>query len=772
MIKPRHFFLTALATIGSTFAAEASLVLTEQKGWFESCYVKWTNDSDFDGYNVYVRPDGGEYKVIDAMLVRNYGTYGRADVVGLKAGDYQLKVVPTKDGVESTADATETSLLSVSPYDRSGFAHFGWNGGVGAYNNDGTLKANARVIYVTKETAKTVTAVVNGTEQTGIQAILDKYEKGQTEDPLAIRIIGKLSLDDLDYIKSKEEGLNLKGKNNSVTVNITIEGIGDDATIWGFGVQFEKTQSVEIRNVAFMCAIDDCLSIKASKHIWVHNNDYFYGSTGGDADQAKGDGSIDVKDNAQYVTYAYNTFWDSGKMSLCGMKSETGPNYITYHHNWFNHSDSRHPRVRTMSVHVYNNYYDGVAKYGVGAAKSSDVFVEGNYFRNCKYPMLSSLQGSDISWGNEGTFSGEAGGIIKAYNNVMVGKYTYVPYGCTKFVKSGVEQAADITTTVDFDAYEVTSRNDKVPSSVTAKSGGHVYNNFDTDASLMYSYTPDSPEDIPAIVTGWLGAGRMGHGDFQWTFNNATEDENYAVITALKSAIVSYTSSLVNFYGTVSSDSNESGSDSSDGSGSSDGSDTGGSGSGDSGSEDGGTSTPTLDSDSMCFFEYENKSLSISSPYFKSTGSKFNAKTGQTVTINGQDYSVGLKLESTTELTLSLPSSATVTFYFDAAASFTLDGEKLDGSSTSYSVDLESGTHTIAKNKNINLYLIVIVLHDEGDGEDGGTITSVKSVSAEALSTSYFNLSGRPCDSSTRGMIVEVTTYSDGSRSSRLRFNK
>lgn len=772
MIKSRHLISTAIATIVSTFAADASLVLTEQKGWFESCYVKWTNDADFDDYNVYVRPAGGDYKVIDAMLVRNYGSYGRADVVGLKAGDYQLKVVPKKDGVESTADATETSLLTVSPYDRSGFAHFGWNGGVGAYNNDGTLKANARVIYVTSETAKTVTAVVNGSEQTGIQAILDKYEKGQTEDPLAIRIIGKLSLDDLDYIKSKEEGLNLKGKNNSITANVTIEGIGDDATIWGFGVQFEKTQSVEIRNVAFMCVIDDCLSIKASKHIWVHNNDYFYGSTGGDSDQAKGDGSIDVKDNAQYVTYSYNTFWDSGKMSLCGMKSETGPNYITYHHNWFNHSDSRHPRVRTMSVHVYNNYYDGVSKYGVGAAKSSDVFVEGNYFRNCKYPMLISLQGSDTSWGNEGTFSGEPGGIIKAYNNVMVGKYTYVPYGCSKFVKSGTEQAADITTTNEFDAYEVTSRNDEVPNSVKAKSGSHVYNNFDTDASLMYSYTPDSPDDVPGIVTGWLGAGRMGHGDFQWTFDNSTEDENYAVIAELKSAIVSYTSSLVDFYGHTTTGSNESGSDSGDGSGSSDGTDTGGSSSGsdDSGS---GTTTPTVDSDAMCYFEYENKSLSTSSSVFKSTGSKFNAKTGKTVTINGQDYSVGLKLESGTELSFTLPSSATVIFYFDDEASLLLDGEKVRGSSTSYSVELGAGTHTVGKYDSINLYLIVIVLNDEGDDDDvDGNVTSVKSVSAEALSTSYYNLSGRPCDSSTRGMVIEVITYSDGSRTSRLRLNK
>ena len=41
------------------------------------------------------------------------------------------------------------------------------------------------------------------------------------------------------------------------------------------------------------------------------------------------------------------------------------------------------------------------------------VFVENNYFRNCKYPMLSSMQGSDIANGTaNATFSGENGGPL------------------------------------------------------------------------------------------------------------------------------------------------------------------------------------------------------------------------------------------------------------------------------------------------------------------------------------------------------------------------
>ena len=87
---------------------------------------------------------------------------------------------------------------------------------------------------------------------------------------------------------------------------------------------------------------------------------------------------MDLKNDSQYITISYNHFWDSGKMSLCGMKSETGENFITYHHNWFDHSDSRHPRIRTMSVHVYNNYYDGNSKYGVGVTMGASDFVESN----------------------------------------------------------------------------------------------------------------------------------------------------------------------------------------------------------------------------------------------------------------------------------------------------------------------------------------------------------------------------------------------------------
>lgn len=517
--------------------------ITEAKGWLESVYAKWNIYDGATSYNVYVK--GGpyaEYTQIDRELVRNYGTYGRADVVGLPAaGGYSLKVVPVIGGAEDESKASTADGMTVMPYDRSGFAHHNYSG-VGAYKDDGTLKDDARVLYVTAATAKTVKLDVvtsskgTTTEFTGLQAIINGYQKGLETRPLDVRIIGTIRDTDMDDLISNE-GLQVKGKNNTIAMNITIEGIGEDAAIWGFGMLLRNAVSVELRNFGVMLCMDDCLSLDTdNKYCWIHHIDLFYGKAGGDSDQAKGDGSIDIKNDSQYITVAYCHFLDCGKTSLCGMKSESGPNYIDYHHNWFDHSDSRHPRVRTMSVHVWNNYYDGCAKYGVGATTGASVFVENNYFRDSKNPMLSSRQGTDAK--GDGTFSGEDGGIIKSFGNVYAEKGTSSNF-------TPITQNASAT---DFDCYEATSRDEKVPSSYVTKVGGTAYDNFDTDPALMYSYTPAPAADVPSIVTGYWGAGRLNKGDFAWTFNNATDDADYAVVREMKTALENYQSALVGWF--------------------------------------------------------------------------------------------------------------------------------------------------------------------------------------------------------------------------------
>ena len=665
---------------------EKGITITESKGWQESAYAKWTLLSDAKSYNVYVK--GGQYAdytKVDQQLVRNYGSYGRVDVVGLKAGNYSLKVVAVDaNGAETSAYGIADNLKVVN-YDRQGFAHKGISDGVGAYNNDGTLKAGAKVLYVTKNTFTTIKASLNGEEYTGIGNILLAKQKGKDETPLAVRVIGEIKTANAgDQLKTDQKGLLLKGNSATTVMNVTIEGIGDDACFNGFGLGIINGTNVEVRNMAFFNqgSSNDNMEIKGTQHIWVHNNDYFYGEKGS-GDHGKGDGSLDSKDGASFCTFSYNHYHDTGKSNLCGMKKETVDNLICYHHNWFDHSDSRHPRVRTSSVHIWNNYYDGVAKYGVGVTMGASVFVESNYFRNTKYPMMISKQGTDAK--GDGTFSGENGGVLKAYGNIFAEKSKYFSYITWK------------NSNTDFDAYEVDSPSETVPSSVVAKAGGTSYNNFDTDASKMYAYTPDAAVDVPAKVTGFYGAGRLNQGDIHYTFNNATDDADYGRCAGLDNVLSSYKTGLVNIFGDESASSGETGSGSTG-----EGGETGGSG------EGGSTVTP-IEGTVICSFAGGQASNSS----FTVAGNFKNSTTG--VSVDGNTYKDYLKLESSAG-TVSFKTTAKMqmTCYTgDTKAKLKIDGADVTGDTTKgvVTVTLEAGDHSIAKadSGSQSLYLIKLV---------------------------------------------------------------
>ena len=520
--------------------------ITTAAGWNESLYAEWEHFEGADNYNVYVK--GGQYAdytKIDGQLVRSYGSYNRADAVGLKAGDdYSIKVVPVINAKEEESKASIATNIIVRSFNRDGYAHHQASAGIGAYNNDGTLKEGARILYISKDNAKTVTLdmlVKTGKTETrtGIQDILKAYEKGIETRPLCIRIIGLLKKDDMPELGSSSIGLQVKGKGQNM--NLTIEGVGNDATFHGFGILVRNCRYVELRNLGVMMHPEDGISFDTdNEHLWGHNLDIFYGENKG-GDKAKGDGSFDVK-GTLYATVSANHYWDSGKCNLNSNKDEV--DYVTYHHNWFDHSDSRHPRVRVSKhLHVFNNYYDGNSKYGVGATTASCIFVEKNYFRHCKYPMLISKQGSDIHNGTgtssetKGNFSSEDGGMIKAFDNYITEQTSFEPY-----------VAGDALYSKHFDAYVVENRNDQVPAEVVTLQGGTGYNNFDT-ASDFYMYSPDAAADVPSTVTGQYGAGRCQHGDFQYTFDNATQDKNSEVITDLSNKLANYESKLVKIYG-------------------------------------------------------------------------------------------------------------------------------------------------------------------------------------------------------------------------------
>ena len=651
--------------------------VTLAEAGLETIYCEWLSLVDADGYKVYC--DG---KLVDNELIRCYGDYYRCDILGLTAKSHLVRVVPIKDGVDLDDAATEFSATPES-HVREGFAFVGNGDANGAYNADGTLKSNAVVIYVTNENKDTISLTMKTESKktetkVGVQNILLGLKKGFYEYPLCIRFIGNIT----DPATLDKGDLIVDINNGAYTQGLTLEGVGNDATFNGFGLRLKGAKNVEIRNLGFMnCNSNegDSLSLQQDNaHIWIHNCDFFYGDAGSDADQAKGDGALDVKVSTN-VTISFNHYYDAGKCNLQGMKSESTENCITYHHNWYDHSDSRHPRVRTCTIHVYNNFYDGIAKYGIGATSGCSIFSEANYFLNTVRPMMISKQGTDAL--GDGTFSGEPGGVIKSYGDVMVftdsslkSKYSFITYSQNK---------------TSFDAYVVSSRNEVVPGSVVALSGGTKYSNFDT-ASDMYSYNVQSAEDARETVIKY--AGRVQGGDFKWTFTDK-DNSDYDVNGALKSALKSYKSSLVSVGGVAVT--TPDGGNTNPGGGN-----TGGEG-GNTGGE-GGSDSPVITDGIVHSFQESGKT----SQFFTIAGNLSTSK--GTIEYDGKQLTQCLKMESSTSITFTMEKAGTITLVFNPSASCKIDGQKYTADTNVLVVELEAGQHTITKADSTNLYYIVI----------------------------------------------------------------
>lgn len=711
------------AFAGKVKAVAAGLTLTEQSGWLESAYVEWQPVKNAEGYVAYVKEASASddaYEKLDDTLIRQYADYWRADALGLKEGSYVMKVTAVlKDG---KTVSESTSSLEVEKYDRSGFA-FSENSkfqtGSGAYNDDGTLKKNAQVIYVTPETAKTCTAVVNGKEVTGFQSILDAKQSAGTKDtsPLDFRIVGCVTADDVDHFSSSAEGIQLKGKSAYTEMNITIEGVGEDAAVQGFGFLVRNSGNVEFRNFAVMAFMDDGISLDTKNcNIWVHNMDIFYGSTGGDSDQAKGDGSVDIKGASTNVTVSYVHFWDSGKCSLCGM-SDSAEFLVTYHHNWFDHSDSRHPRIRVASVHIYNNYFDGNAKYGVGTTKGSSAFVEANYYRNCKNPMMSSMQGTDAL--GQGTFSGENGGMIKAYNNITV--------GASSLIYANSDAGTAKADAVSFDAYLASSREETVPSSYKTVAGATTYNNFDTSSAYDLGVAEediDDPQDVPSIVTKY--AGRMNGGDFDWTFQES-DDANYSVDTALKAKVVNYKSSVLAIGGykgvdvepSTTEKATESTTKATEATTKATESTTKATESTTKATEattkatESTTEAPTT-APAETTAKVHNFSTDGTSSDFYTISGKLSSNKG-TVSYNGLSLDTCLKIESKTKITFTTTAKAELVLVFNQknSSDIKVDGTVYTLTDGILSLEIEAGSHEITKESTGNLYYMSVSQQSE-----------------------------------------------------------
>ena len=496
--------------IGSSAASG----ITVADGWFESLYAQWKPVSGADGYSAYYTLGNGWVK-IDESLIRTYDDYIRVDAVGLVAGSYKVRIVPTVGGVEKAEMAMESGDITVMPYDRSGFAHFNYTAGVGAYNDDGSLKKNAIVLYVTDANKDTVTVTSkDGTTVRGIGNILNsvgmdvgggKNSKGGLANtnsdilrklakdgtPLVIRIVGRVTApagltqyNGVDYGGSV--GDNGYMARMSGGKDITIEGIGSDAVMDGWGLHFicqtadyaqGLGKSFEVRNIAFQNVPEDCVGMEGQQEgstltapverCWIHHCTFYAPviSNPAESDKDGGDGACDFK-RGQYFTNSYCYYNGYHKTNLVGSSDDSLQYHISYHHNYWKDCESRGPLARQANIHMYNNIFEGQTSYCMNPRANAYIFSEYNLFFECKNPV-------DVR-----------SGAVKSYNDSFSGY-------------SGNNHAT-----------VVTDKSAKVSTS-------NKYANFDTDPSLSYipsgSYQlQESISEMKAVVMAYAGHQKDG----------------------------------------------------------------------------------------------------------------------------------------------------------------------------------------------------------------------------------------------------------------------
>ena len=509
----------AIVAPSMTYAASASS-FTTYGGWNEMMYatIKGVKDADVTAVS-YSGPVSGSLTGEDfEYLVRDTADGARVDVMGLKPGTYTLKVT-TKTGTYTQ------SGIEVNAQDRSGYAHYNYTDGVGAYNDDGTLKDNAIVLYVTDENKNTVTLSYGGVTVSGIGNILNSvgkacgeagheteckkvskgktyYGKGNTNQgilqllaenniPLVIRMVGAVSesglyktgtwaaanaglIDGLTDYDSNDYGGSVGDNGHMARMksakDVTIEGVGTDAAMDGWGIHFMSEtsttaaglgKSFEVRNLTFMNQPEDAIGMEGVQEgsvitapverCWIHNNEFYSPSITGPAesDKAEGDGSCDFK-RGEYLTVSYNYFEGCHKTNLVG-SSDTSLQYnLTYHHNIWKGCKARQPLGRQANMHFYNNQFIGTTDYAMNTRANAYIYSEYNLFFMTKNPM-------DVR-----------SGAIKSYND------------------SFSSCIGAMTGTV------VTDKSTKVTS-------GNKYENFDTDAAL--SYIPSGTYQLQTSVT-------------------------------------------------------------------------------------------------------------------------------------------------------------------------------------------------------------------------------------------------------------------------------
>ncbi len=191
----------------------------------------------------------------------------------------------------------------------------------------------------------------------------------------------------------------------NVKSNKTVDGDGVYIRIRPYGFKINNQENIIIRNLHFDSdgnthsgASGDAIVIQnGSRKIWIDHctfEDYY-------------DGLIDIIRESDNVTVSWCYFRGHRKVMLIGHSDahtvDAGKLNVTVHHNYYDGTVQRQPRIRFGRAHVFNNYLKNISEMGMCSGTDAKMVIENNRFENVTKPAVLKY---DSNWEGYITESG------------------------------------------------------------------------------------------------------------------------------------------------------------------------------------------------------------------------------------------------------------------------------------------------------------------------------------------------------------------------------
>ncbi len=204
----------------------------------------------------------------------------------------------------------------------------------------------------------------------------------------------------------------------------TLLGGDAQAALINGTLMVERVENVIVRGLQFENAFDhfpawdpndnaqgewnseyDNLTLRYARRVWIDHNSFSDGARPDHtARTALGriiqhhDGLLDITQQSDLITVSWNHFHDHDKTSLVGSsdvnRGDDGRLRVTFHHNLWQQTMARTPRVRWGQVHLYNNLFIGEDRepyrfeYSIGVGVGSRIFSQQNAWETA--PSIAS----------------------------------------------------------------------------------------------------------------------------------------------------------------------------------------------------------------------------------------------------------------------------------------------------------------------------------------------------------------------------------------------